>query len=243
MKIAVTGKGGVGKTSITAGLALAYAETRQVIAVDADPSLNLSTMLGLTEPQPLSKMKELISERARLSGGLVKMNPEVSDLIDDYSEKISDNLRIIVMGTVEGAGKGCMCPENALLRALLSNLVLKRDELVLVDLEAGFEPMSRGTIRSCDAVVVVSEPSANSVSVSKRLVELAGELGITKVVVVGNKVDGLEDESYLSTHLEVFHNIPSDKEFTSLSRSQGYPECTLFAESVKALSGKLEHLN
>ena len=242
MKIAVAGKGGVGKTSITVGLAKAIAEKSPTIAVDADPSLNLAGMMGVKKPKPLAAEKNLVEERARLPGGLVRMNPQVDDLVDEYATKISDNLRLIVMGTVEGAGKGCFCPENALLRSLLSNLVLKRDEYVVIDLEAGFEPMSRGTVKAIDVVLIVCEPSANSVAVSEKLVSLTRELGVGEVFVVANKIVDGRDLDYISSSLPVFHEMPFDAEYFRLTRDGGYPDNTLFHEKVVELAVKISDL-
>ncbi|MFH1787880.1 MAG: AAA family ATPase [Candidatus Altiarchaeota archaeon] len=243
MKIAVAGKGGAGKTSITAGLAKAFAEKHQVIAVDADPSYNLASVLGIKKPKPLAEQKTLVEERARMPGGLVRMNPDVADLVDEYAAKVSANLRLIVMGTVTGAGKGCLCPENALLRSLLSNLVLKRDEYVVIDLEAGFEPMSRGTVKAIDALLIVCEPSANSISVSTKLVSLAGEAGIGKALVVANKTCGKQDLDFIADSLEVFHELPFDGQYSSLSRGGGYPSGTVFDGKVRELAAKIGDLN
>lgn len=240
MKFAVSGKGGVGKTSVSIGLCRHYAEKGfSVLAVDADPSLNLSTMFGVKKPRPLSEMKELADDRARVQGGLVRMNPEVSDLVDEYSTEVSENLKLLVMGTVSGAGAGCLCPENAILRSLLSNLVLGRDEVVVIDLVAGLEPMSRGTVRAIDALLIVCEPSANSAHVTERLVRLSGELGVKNCFVVANKVRDGGDEEYLKGRFAVYHSIPYDEEYSKESREGAYPKKSRFNDSVRGLAEKL----
>lgn len=237
MKIAVTGKGGVGKTSIATGLANYYSDRFSVLGVDADPSLNMASIYGIEDAVPLSQMKDVVG-RARLPGGLVKMNPQTDDVIDKYAVKIRDNLHLLVVGTVSKAGTGCLCPENALLRSLLQELVLKRDEVVIIDMEAGLEPMSRGTIRNIDVILIVSEPTVNSLSVAKKVTELAQELGIKSALVVGNKVRDNESQ-FLSDNLEIFHEIPFDDEFRQAFRNNKFNLKSGFYESIIKLGEKV----
>ncbi|MFH0859649.1 MAG: ArsA-related P-loop ATPase [Candidatus Altiarchaeota archaeon] len=236
MKIAVTGKGGVGKTSIAAALGIILSRDKDVILVDADPSLNLATVFNRDDITPISKMKELADERARLPDGLVRMNPEVRDIVDRYAVEVQERLKLLVAGTVTEAGKGCMCPENAILRSLLQEIVLKRDEIVIVDMEAGLEPMSRGTIRRVDSILIVTEADRNSVSVTKRLMKFASDLGIGNAVVVANKVRDDGELKFLKKELEIDHSIPFDDEFMKLFRAGKTTTDTKFHTSVSKLA-------
>ncbi|ODS36755.1 MAG: hypothetical protein A7315_13975 [Candidatus Altiarchaeales archaeon WOR_SM1_79] len=208
MKIALAGKGGSGKTTIAAGIAKTYSKNFKVLAIDADSSLNLSMFLGHGDIVPISEMRKALEEKARLPEGLVRMNPDVRDMIDKYSVKINNNLNLLAMGTVLKAGTGCLCPENAVLRTLLQELVLKRDEVVIIDLEAGLEPMSRGTVRKVDAILCVTEANYGSAAVTKKLLKFTRELGIKKAYVVANKIRSSEELEFLKENFDVFHSIP-----------------------------------
>ena len=242
MKIAVTGKGGSGKTTISACLAKIFAAGGlRVLAVDADPSLNLAAIFGHEDITPLSGMKSILEERARLENGLVRMNPLVNDLIDRYSIEIHGNLRLLASGTVIKAGSGCLCPENAVLRSLLSELVLKRDEIVIIDMEAGLEPMSRGTIRNIDAILAITEPIYSSVSVTKRLLKFADELNIRNSYIIGNKIQSVNESNYLSRNLNsnIFHEIPYLEEIRQTPMADDLEVSSKFYNSIEELSGKL----
>jgi CO dehydrogenase maturation factor len=218
MKVAITGKGGVGKTTIAAYLSKTYAENGfHTIAVDADPSLNLASFFGREDSKPISEIKDLVAERAMIGDGIIRMNPDVRDLIDSYGVEIDENLKLLISGTVRKAGSGCLCPENALLRALLQELVLERDDAVILDMEAGLEIMSRGTIKGIDAILAVTEPSHSSVQVTKRLLGFAGDLGIENLYVIANKIKEREESEFLNQKLEVFHQIPYSKEVSKAS--------------------------
>ncbi len=225
MKIAITGKGGVGKTIISAYLSRIYAENSfHTIAVDADPSLNLAAIFGREDSKPIAEMKDLVKGRAVIGGGLMRLNPEVKDLIDSYSIEIGENLRLMISGTVKAAGTGCMCPENALLRALLQELILRRDEVIILDMEAGLEIMSRGTLGGIDAILTITEPSHSSVQVTEKLLKFAGELGIKNTYVIANKIKDQGEVKFLSQKLRVFHQIPYSEEISraSIDRSRWY---------------------
>ena len=241
MKIAITGKGGSGKTTIAACLARVYADRGyRVIAVDADPTLNLSILFGYEDIKPISEMKSLVNERSVVSGVLVRMNPKVNDLIDRYSIKISKNLRLLVSGTVRKAGSGCLCPENSLLRSLLQELVLKRNEIVILDMEAGLEIMSRGTIRNIDAILAITEPNYGSVNVTKKILKFASELGIKNSYVIANKIKDEKEYRYLSQEFDIFYRFPFIDE---VQRSSMYGELStknsIFYRQMNELSGRL----
>ena len=204
MKVAITGKGGVGKTTFAATLARLYAaEGRNVLAADVDPDANLGLALGLTEEEvnaitPVSKMKELARERtaANESNTFYKLNPDVSDLPDALSKDIG-GVKLLVMGTVDTGGSGCVCPEHVMLKAILSNLVFRKYDVVIMDMEAGLEHLGRGTASMMDEFIVVIEPGARSIQTYQRIKELAADIGITSVCVVANKVRDDDDEAFL----------------------------------------------
>lgn len=208
MKIAFTGKGGVGKTTLASTLARLYAdEGRPVLAADVDPDANLGLALGLTEEEvnaivPVSKMKELAKERtaANASNTFYKLNPQVSDLPDKLSKDIN-GVKLLVMGTVDTGGSGCVCPEHVMLKAILSSLVFRKDDVVIMDMEAGLEHLGRGTASMMDQFIVVIEPGARSVQTYSRIKELAKDIGVTKVKVVANKVRDESDEEFVRTHI------------------------------------------
>lgn len=203
MKIAVSGKGGVGKTTLALLLARHFRDRGAgVILVDADPDGNLAAGLGIDPASvtPISAMKELIAERTGTapgaSGGLFLLNPRVDDLPDTVAVE-KDGIRLLVMGTVRRGGGGCVCPESALVKALVGHLVLDRDEVVIMDMEAGIEHLGRGTARAVDVLVVVVEPGRRSVETADRVRTLAADIGIGTIAVVGNKVRDAGDEKFL----------------------------------------------
>ncbi len=197
MKIAVSGKGGVGKTTLSAALAKLMAdEGRSVIAIDADPAANLASALGLQDLGglvPLAQMKDLIRERTGVKkdgyGAFFKMNPKVSDLPESLSIE-KDGIKLMVLGGVFKGGGGCACPENVLLKTLLGHLMLQRDEVVIADMAAGIEHLGRATVQGIDAMLVVVEPGRRSVETGRRVLQLAGEIGLEQVFIVGNKMQG-----------------------------------------------------
>lgn len=239
MKIAVTGKGGVGKTAIAVALGMCLSSKREVLLVDADPSLNLATVFKRENITPIGEMVDLANERARLPEGLVKMNPKVADIVDKFSVEVGNNLKLLVVGTVTKAGSGCLCPENAILRSVLQDLVLKRDEIVIVDMEAGLEPMSRGTIRRVDSILVVTEPSLNSLSVSERMIGFARQLGIDDAKVVANRIRDAQESELITTKLEIFHEIPYDAMFQKAFMKGDVSSDSEFYKSVSKLAEKI----
>ncbi len=211
MKLAITGKGGVGKTTLAAGLALSFAqEGRRVIAIDADPDSNLAATLGFPEPEkiiPLVEMKELIEERTGAKpgtvGGYFKLNPRVDDIPEKFSRE-HKGIKLLLMGRVKKGGSGCFCPENAFLKAVLSHLFFAREDVAILDMEAGIEHLGRGTAEGVDGLIVVVEPSMRSIETAARIKSLAKDLRIAKVFLVGNKVRSDEDVDFIQKNLSDF---------------------------------------
>ena len=211
MKIAITGKGGVGKTTFTAILARLYAdEGKHVLAVDADPDANLGLALGFSEDQlkdivPISQLKKLIAERTGSSeenfGKFFKINPRVDDVPEKYAKEVN-GVKLLTLGTVETGGSGCVCPEHVLLKRLVSHLVVHNKDVVIMDMEAGIEHLGRGTTGSVDRFIVVIEPGARSIQTYEKVKELALDLGIKKVSVVANKVRNKEDEDFIKDRIK-----------------------------------------
>ena len=222
MKVAIGGKGGVGKSTLAALLARQGASKgNDVIAIDADPDMNLSSCLEVDgEVTPLVEMEELIAERAG-GNGLVKLNPQVNDIPDNFYLE-SDGIKVMVFGTVGSGGGGCTCPENAFLRQLLSHLMLKRDEVVIADMEAGIEHLGRGTGEGVDALLVVVDPDIRSIETKSRVQKLAGDIGISNVLPVCNKVRGEEERNFLSEALpeEPLGFIPYSRRIRKDSRQR-----------------------
>jgi CO dehydrogenase maturation factor len=211
MKIAISGKGGVGKTTLASLLSKVFAEAGySVIAIDADPNANLAATLGVPNPDeitPISEMSALIEERTGAkpgkSGGFFKLNPKVDDLPEKYSLKYN-GLRLMVMGRIKQGGTGCYCPENALLKALVTHLLLGRDEVVILDMEAGVEHLGRATARAVDRLIVVVEPSRRSVETARRIKRLAEEINLHSIAAVGSKVRSQAERDFLTSSLPDF---------------------------------------
>ncbi len=214
MKLALSGKGGVGKTLLAALLCRVFAESGySVIAVDADPDANLAATLGFPYPEriiPVSEMGDLIEERTGARQGepapYFKLNPKVDDIPEKYAVKL-DGIRLMRMGGMKGGGTGCYCPENALLKALVAHLLLDRNEVVILDMEAGIEHLGRGTAASIDMLIVVVEPGRRSVETAYSIKRLAEDLGLPRVAIVGNKVRSQSDEVFLRANLPGFRFI------------------------------------
>jgi CO dehydrogenase maturation factor len=188
MKLAVAGKGGVGKTTLTAWIGDYLArQGRETWLVDADTALSLGAALGLSPesiPAPLILDEALIRER--VGSGFISLSPEVADLPERLRVRVG-TINLLVMGSVAGAGRGCACEANALLKALLAHLLMDRDQCLLVDLEAGVEHLGRGTASAVDGLVVVSEPSWRSLSVAAQIAGMAADLGLTRQALVLNR--------------------------------------------------------
>jgi len=208
MKIAVSGKGGVGKTTFAALLARALAQKGlEVLAVDADPDANLGQALGFPDYQdivPVSEMKQLIEERTESRGESLgqffKLNPTVHDLPQRLSRE-HKGVRLMVMGTVKKGGSGCICPASTMLRALMSHMVLLGKEALILDMEAGLEHLGRGTSRGVDFLIVVVEPGRRSIDTAATIKRLAGDLGVERILIVGSKTRDQADREFLQKAL------------------------------------------
>lgn len=211
MKLAVSGKGGVGKTTFAALLIRTLSDLgRKVLAIDADPDANLAAGLGIADADkivPIAEMKQLIFERTGAQpgsiGGYFKLNPQVDDLPDALSAKL-DNIKLMRLGGVKKGGSGCICPESALLRALVMHIVLRRDEVVVMDMEAGIEHLGRATAKAVDRLIVVVEPGRRSIDTAEHIRRLAAEISLQQIAVVGNKIRRAADEEFLKLHLPDF---------------------------------------
>jgi len=213
MKIAVSGKGGVGKTTFAALIARALAQRgMKVLAVDADPDANLGQALGFPDYQklvPVSEMKDLIAERTEAKdsasgmGTFFKLNPTVHDLPDKLSLE-HEGVRLMVMGTVKKGGAGCICPASTMLKTLMSHLVLTRNEAIILDMEAGLEHLGRATARGVDFLIIVVEPGRRSIDTAHHIKRLAQDIGINNILVVGSKTRSPEDRNFLRQTLPDF---------------------------------------
>jgi len=256
MKIAISGKGGVGKTLLVSLLAGIFADSGySVIAIDADPDANLATSLGFHDAAkitPISDMKELIAKRtetgAGKSGSYFKINPRVDDIPEKYSVK-HGNVRLLVMGQVKQGGSGCYCPENALLAALLAHLLIARDEVVILDMAAGIEHLGRGTAKAVDKLIVVVEPGRGSIETAYRIEKLAKDIGLTNIALVGNKINNQAEKDFLTSSLKGFDFlgfIPYDAaivqaEINDISLLNASNEITTAARNIyKILTAKKE---
>jgi CO dehydrogenase maturation factor len=216
MKLAITGKGGVGKTTIASLLARIYAqEGKSVIAIDANPDANLGTAIGFSTKElrhltPIAELKDLIEERTGATpggfGSFFKANPKVDDIPERFGIK-DFGITLLVMGTVNQGGSGCLCPESVLIKSLLSYLVLKRSEVVILDMDAGVENLGRGTAKSVDAFIIVVEPGRRSIQTAKAINKLAGDLGILKCYIVGSKCCSARDKQYILHNMKGFKSL------------------------------------
>src|SRR5574341_1650514 len=206
MKLAITGKGGVGKTTLTALLAQTYADMgRQVLAVDADPSPCLAGALGFpaelrAQLKPIAEMDALIEERTGATpgavGGFFTLNPRVDDLPERFSVR-RRGVRLLEMGAVDVGGSGCICPESALLKTLFTHLMFRKDDVLLLDMYAGVEHLGRATVDFVDAMLVVAEPTRRSLGTAAQIRKLAADIGLTRLWLVGNKVRDDAEAAFL----------------------------------------------
>jgi CO dehydrogenase maturation factor len=253
MKLAITGKGGVGKTTVAGTLARILAgRGMRVYAVDADPDANLASAVGITPEAaativPISGMTELIRERTGAEPGemtpVYKMNPTVDDLPESLSVE-AHGVRLLRLGSVKKGGGGCICPESALLRSLLSHLMLAEKDVVIVDMEAGLEHLGRATARGVDAMLVVVEPGRRSVQTAESIEKLAGDIGIHNIFLVVNKVTAADEEfcSRLSEAHEIIGCLPLSEEVrrADLDGESPYDAAPEYARQVAEVLQKIE---
>lgn len=249
MKLAITGKGGVGKTTLTALLAQAYADMgRQVLAVDADPSPCLAGALGFpaelrAQLKPIAEMDELIEERTGAKpgtvGGFFTINPRVDDIPERFSV-LHRGVRLLEMGSVESGGSGCICPEAAMLKTLFTHLLFRKDDILLLDMYAGVEHLGRATVDFVDAMLVVVEPTRRSLGTAAQIKKLANDIGLIRLYLVGNKVRNDEEAKFLETELPdipLLGYLPADLKVQEADRL-GVPVYD-YVESLKAATGQI----
>ncbi len=213
MKLAISGKGGVGKTTLSSSLARLWAaQGKRVIAIDADPDANLAAALGASASAvesctPLAEMADLIEERTGAApgqGGMFILNPDVADVVETCGLDV-DGVTLLRLGTVERGGSGCMCSESVFLKAFMRHLLIERGDVAILDMEAGIEHLGRGTAEGVDVFVVVVEPGMRSVQTASHVRDLARDIGVRDVVAVGNRVRDEADRAFL---VEVLGDIP-----------------------------------
>jgi CO dehydrogenase maturation factor len=234
MKLAITGKGGVGKTTLTALLAQSYADIgRQVLAVDADPSPCLAGALGFpaelrAQLKPIAEMDTLIEERTGAKpgtvGGFFTLNPRVDDIPERFSV-LHRGVRLLEMGSVDLGGSGCICPESAMLKTLFTHLLFRKDDILLLDMYAGVEHLGRATVDFVDAMLVVVEPTRRSLGTAAQIKKLANDIGLMRLYLVGNKVRNEEEATFLEAEtpdIPVLGYLPADLKVQEADRL-GFP--------------------
>jgi len=244
MKLAISGKGGTGKSTLAAALSLMMVEKGwRVVAVDADPDGNLAAALGASPEEancivPISRQKELIEERTgakvKQYGQMFKLNPEVSDIAEGYGTNLK-GVTLLVLGAIEAGGSGCACPESVLIKALVSDLVLHRKDAMVMDMEAGIEHLGRATARGVDTLLVMVEPSQRAIDSAHRVARLGAEIGLRHIRFVANKVTCPADEQYIRAALpgsDIVGVIPFSEDIR-LAERQGRPVLDGAGEAVR----------
>lgn len=230
MKIAITGKGGVGKSTIATLMAGILSDSgNKVMVIDADPDMNVATLLGIPKDKsitPIVELKSLMAERTGTKVGepapFFTMNPKVDDIPEKYCIE-QRGIKLLVMGTVNTGGGGCACPENAFLKTLLSHLMVARKEWVILDMEAGIEHIGRGTAIGVDEMLVIVEPSRVSIDTAYRIKKLSKDIGIKSIRVIGNKIRNPEEKNFIEKNtegLEILGFIDSSEEIQKINTNE-----------------------
>lgn len=244
MKLAITGKGGVGKSTLAATLTLLLTrEGGRVVAVDADPDANLAGALGISSEEqqsiiPIAEQTRLIEERTgakvKRYGQMFRLNPTVDDIADSYGYN-RDGFSLLVLGAVDQGGGGCGCPEGVLIRALVSDLILYKSEALVMDMEAGVEHLGRATARGVDSMIIVVEPGRRSIDCAKRIVRMAHEIGLQNLCLVANKVASPADEQFIRDalpELPLMGVVPLHEAFAEADR-KGITPLEILPEELK----------
>lgn len=229
MKLAISGKGGVGKTTIAATLTKLFAQTHKTVyAIDGDPDACLAAGVGIpdeviAEMKPVVEMREIINKKSAGGGAFYVLNPDMDDVLEEYCLKV-DNIRFFRMGGVKKGGEACYCRENTFLHAMVSSLLLNKDDVVIMDMGAGIEHLSRGTAKGVELMLVVVEPSKNSVNTAKLVQKMAADLGIKKTKIIGNKIRSEKEQQFIEKNFhadEILGFVKFDEDVWESAMEQG----------------------